>query len=60
VVVGDGGTPIKHHTPSIVQVLFRILFSFLLGVVFGAVFGKESLHSFIMWAIFGVSKHDEL
>ena len=48
VVVGDGSTPIKHCTP-IVQVFFGILFSFLLGVVIG----KENLHSFIMWAIFG-------
>jgi hypothetical protein len=55
VVIGDGGTPIKHGTP-IVQVFFGILFSFLLGVVIG----KENLHSFIMWAIFGVSKHHEL
>jgi hypothetical protein len=55
VVVGDGGTIIKHRTP-IVQVFFGILFSFLLGVAIG----KENLHSFIMWAIFGISKHDEL
>jgi hypothetical protein len=48
VVIGDGGTPIKHGTP-IVQVFFCILFSFLLGVVIG----NENLHSFIMWAIFG-------